>query len=363
MASFSLKQVSLKNIFLRHALSHKDLMLITRQLATLFKAGLPIAEVLHAVSEQTSQAQAKSILLSIKAKVLEGHALASALREHPQSFSPLYCSMVASGEKSGTLAAVLERLADYTEQQFKLKQKIIHALIYPSALICVSLCIVIFLLEYVVPKMISVYSQMHQALPTLTRILIAFSNNIKNMGLYLLVLLILGLWSFRAALHKKPAWREKFHHFLLRLPLLGSAIQTINTARFARTLAMLSTSGIPILEGMRSAAHLIINIPIRKAIEEATKRVREGAAIHLALKQTTYFSPMSIHLIASGEASGQLEALLERTALQQEDEITRMIDTLLTLFEPALILLMGGIVLFIVLAVLLPIFELNQIAL
>jgi len=217
-------------------------------------------------------------------------------------------------------------------------------------------------LEYVVPKMISVYSHMHQALPTLTRILIAFSNNIKSMGLYLLLLLIAGLWSFRAALNKKPDWREKFHRCLLRLPLLGSSIQTINTARYARTLAMLSSAGIPILEGMTAASHLMINIPIRKAVEEATRRVREGAAIHLALKQTTFFSPMSIHLIASGEASGQLETLLERTALQQEEEISRLIDTLLALFEPALILLMGGIVLFIVLAVLLPIFELNQIA-
>lgn len=360
-ASFSLR--SLKDLFTRRALSNKDLTLITRQLATLFSAGLPIAEVLSAVSDQTTQPQAKSILLSVKTKVLEGHSLASALREHPSSFSTLYCSIVASGEKSGNLAPILERLADYTEQQYRLKQKIVHALIYPCALIFVSLGIVIFLLEYVVPKMVSVYSHMHQALPTLTQILISLSDNIRSLGFYILLLLIGSVWAFRRTLRKQPDLREKCHRFLLRLPFIGSSIKTINTARYARTLAMLSSSGLPILEGMNAAAQLVTNIPIRKGLEEATRHVREGAAIHLALKQTTFFSPMSIHLIASGEASGQLETLLERTALQQEEEITRLIDTLLTLFEPALILLMGAIVLFIVLAVLLPIFELNQIAL
>jgi general secretion pathway protein F len=360
-SSLPQENFSLKSFMHNRSLSNKELTLITRQLATLFNAGLPIAEVLTAVSEQTTQPKAKSILVSVRAKVLEGHSLASALRDYPQAFSPLFCSIVASGEKSGSLAPVLERLADYTEQQFKLKQKIIHALIYPSALIFVSMAIVIFLLEYVVPKMVSVYSHMNQTLPTLTRILIAFSSNLKSFGLYLVLLLIFGLWSFRRALNRKPELRERFHRFLLRLPFLGSSIQTINTARYARTLAMLSSSGIPILEGMTAASQLMTNVPIRKGVEEATKHVREGAAIHLALKQTTFFSPMSIHLIASGEASGQLDTLLERTALQQEDEITRLIDTLLTLFEPALILLMGAIVLFIVLAVLLPIFELNQI--
>lgn len=354
---------SFKQLLSRRTLSNKELTLITRQLATLFNAGLPIAEVLTAVCEQNSNPQAKSILLAVKNKVLEGHSLASALREHPHSFSSLYCSIVSSGEKSGNLAPVLVRLADYTEQQFKLKQKIIHALIYPSALIFVSLAIIIFLLEYVVPKMVSVYSHMNQTLPFLTRILITTSHHIKNGGIFLLLFFILSLSGFRRALNKKPAFREKFHRFLLHLPLLGSTIQTLNTARYARTLSMLSASGVPILEGMTAASQLITNIPIRTSVEEATKHVREGAAIHLALKQTRFFSPMSIHLIASGEASGQLEALLERTALQQEDEITRMIDTVLTLFEPALILLMGGIVLFIVLAVLLPIFELNQITL
>jgi len=359
-AKTSSKNFSLKNLLGRRSLSNKEITLITRQLATLFDAGLPISEVLQAVAEQNSNPQAKSIILSVKAKVQEGHSLASALGEHPQAFSQLYCSIVASGEKSGTLGPVLQRLADYTEQQYKLKQKIIHALIYPAALIFVSLGIITFLLEYVVPKMVSVYSHMNQALPTLTVILIAVSNSIKVWGLYGLLLLIIGIWAFRTTLNKNLEFREKFHRFLLRLPLIGSSIKIINTARYARTLAMLSSAGLPILDGMNAASHLITNIPIRKSVEEAARHVREGAAIHLSLKQTHYFSPMSIHLIASGEASGQLENLLERTAQQQEDEINRLIDTLLSLFEPALILIMGGIVLFIVLAVLLPIFDLNQ---
>lgn len=359
----SFKNFSFKQLLTRNSLPSKDLTLITRQLATLFSAGLPISEVLTAVSEQTSHPRAKSIMLSVKNKVLAGHSLASALREHPNIFSALFCGIIASGEKSGTLAPVLLRLADYTEQQHKLKQKMTYALIYPGVLVFVSLAIIIFLLEYVVPKMISVYSHLNQALPVLTQILIATSNGIKSGGIFILIALIAAIMSFRSALKKNLLFREKFHRFLLNIPLLGKSIQTMNTARYARTLAMLCSSGIPIIDGMTTAAQLITNIPIRNAVNAATKHVREGAAIHLALKQTTFFSPMSIHLIASGEASGQLESLLERTAMQQEDEITRVIDTLLALFEPALILLMGGIVLFIVLAVLLPIFELNQIAL
>lgn len=358
-----LPQFSWKEFSLRLPVSNQELTLITRQLATLFAAGLPISEVLTAVAEQNSQPKAKSILLAIKSKVMEGHSFASALRAYPQIFSSLYCGIIASGEKSGNLAPVLLGLADYTEQQYKMKQKISHALLYPGALIVVSLTIILFLLDYVVPKMVAVYSHLNQALPWLTQILIGFSKGLKNVGWYLFFMGLATYWGFHTALKKKPLFREKFHHFLLRLPLLGKAIQTVNTARYAKTLAMLSSSGVSILEAMSSASQLITLIPIRHALETAAQQVREGAPIHLALKQTRYFSPLSIHLIASGEASGQLEALLERTAVQQEDEITQLITTVLALFEPALILVMGAVVLFIVLAVLLPIFDLNQVSL
>ncbi|RDI37506.1 type II secretion system inner membrane protein GspF [Aquicella lusitana] len=341
-------------------LSSKELALITRQFATLLSAGLPIEEALQAVSEQTEKSHVKGLVLSVRSKIVEGHALASALREHPESFSALFCATIAAGEKSGHLDKVLLRLADYTEQQWHMRQKLKTALIYPAMIVLVAMGIVGFLLEYVVPKMIAVYGRLNQALPTLTTVLISISQFVGNYGLYFLLLIIAGIFFWRRALKKNALLREKTHQFLLRLPLIGYAIKTADTARFARTLSILSAAGVSVLEAMRISAQLITTIPIRNAVEEAVDRVREGAAIHLALKQTGYFSPMSVHMISSGEASGQLEGMLERVAQNQEDEITRLIEVGLALFEPAIILIMGAIVLFIVLAVLLPIFQLNE---
>ncbi len=344
----------------KQSMSSKELALMTRQFATLISAGLPIEEVLAAVAEQTEKSRTKGLILSVRSKVLEGHALASAMRDFPQAFSNLYCSTVSAGEKSGHLDLVLQRLADYTEQQFKMRQKILHALIYPTLMVLVSIGIVGFLLEYVVPKMIAVYSNINQTLPTMTRILIALSAGVQNYGIYLLLALIILMFLFRYSMKNNLYFREKMHRFYLKIPIIGNAIKVANTARFSRTFAILSSAGISVLEAMSIAAALITNIPIRTAVDEATKRVREGANINLALKQTTYFPPMSIHLIASGEASGQLENMLERAANNQEDDISHLIETSLALFEPAIILLMGAIVLFIVLAVLLPIFQLDQ---
>jgi general secretion pathway protein F len=296
----------------------------------------------------------------VRSKVLEGHALASALRDFPQAFSNLYCATVSAGEKSGHLDIVLQRLADYTEQQYEMRQKIMHALIYPVIMVFVAIGIVGFLLQFVVPKMISVYSNTGQALPGMTQILIAISNGISRYGLYILIAIIAGFVLFRYQMKKNIAFKEKMHRVFLRIPVIGNAIKVVNTARFSRTFAILSSAGVPVLEAMTISSALITNLPIRKAVQEAANRVREGANIYLALKQTTYFPPMSIHLIASGESSGQLENMLERAANNQEGDITRLIETSLALFEPAIILLMGAIVLFIVLAVLLPIFQLDQ---
>lgn len=346
----------------KQSISSKELALMTRQLATLISAGLPIEEVLAAVAEQTEKPRTKALIFSVRAKVLEGHALASAMRDYPYAFSNLYCSTVAAGEKSGHLDVVLQRLADYTEQQFHMRQKIQQALIYPLLMVLVSIGIVGFLLEYVVPKMISVYSNIGQTLPGMTEVLIAISNGVKSYGLYVLIILILAVFFVRRGMKKNPGFRTSVHEFFLKIPIIGNAIKTANTARFSRTFAILSSAGVPVLEAMNISSALITNIPIREAVEEATLRVREGANIHLALRQTTYFPPMSIHLIASGEASGQLENMLERAATNQEGDISRLIETSLSLFEPAIILLMGAIVLFIVLAVLLPIFQLDQFA-
>lgn len=346
----------------KQSLSAQELALITRQFATLLSAGLPIEECLLAVGEQADKQRVKSLVLSIRAKVTEGHALAQALKDHPQAFTQLYCATVAAGEKTGHLDKVLLRLAEYTEQQWNMQQKLKSALIYPSMIILVAFGIVGFLLEFVVPKMVATYSHMKQELPAMTHMLIKTSEIMKTYGIYFLITIIIAIFFWRRALQKSALLREKVHHVLLRLPLIGYSIKSANTARFARTLSILSSSGVPVLEAMIIAAQLITTIPIKKAVDVAVTKVREGATIHLTLKATGYFSPMSIHMISSGEASGQLENMLERVAINQENEIVRMIEVMLALFEPAIILVMGAVVLFIVLAVLLPIFNMNQIA-
>lgn len=346
--------------FKQRGLTSIDLALVTRQFATLLAAGLPIEECLLAVSEQTEKQHIKSLLISIRSKVVEGHSLALAFGEHPEAFSGLFCATVAAGEKTGHLDDVLLRLADYTEQQAMMRQKLKTALIYPAMIVLVAVSIVGFLLEYVVPKMVAVYSHMNQALPLMTTILIAISAFVAGCGLYILIAVIVGIYCWRRALKNSAELRKRTHVFLLKLPLIGNAMKTADTARFARTLSILTGAGVPAMEAMMVSAKLISTIPIRQSVEEAINRVKEGTSIHLALKQTGYFSPMSVHMIASGEASGELENMLGRVAQHQEGEITRLIDVALALFEPAIILLMGAVVLFIVLAVLLPIFQLNE---
>jgi general secretion pathway protein F len=362
--SQSNKRTSKENMFSaltrQRGLSSKELALMTRQIATLLSAGLPVEEALIAVSEQTEKPRIKGLILSVRSKVVEGHALASALRDHPEAFSELFCATIAAGEKTGHLDKVLIRLAEYTEQQWHMRQKLKSALIYPVMIVFVAIGIVGFLLEYVVPKMIAVYSHLNQALPLMTEVLLGVSAVVKSYGFYMLIAIVVGTILWRRALKKSHPLRTKAHFFMLRLPLIGYAMKTADTARFARTLAILSSSGVSVLEAMNISAKLITTIPIKDAVEEAVRRVREGAAINLALKLTTYFSPMSVHMIASGEASGQLEPMLERVAHNQEDEISRLVEVALALFEPAIILIMGVVVLFIVLAVLLPIFNLNQ---
>lgn len=344
----------------KRSLTANEIALFTRQFATLLAAGMPIEECLQAVAEQTEKPYIKALILSVRGKVMEGHELAAALGEHPDSFPNLFCATIAAGEKTGHLDSVLLRLADYTEQQANMRQKLKSALIYPTMIVLVAFGIVSFLLAYVVPKMVEVYGHLKQSLPVMTRVLIAISDVGRSYGLYLIVAVIVGVMLWRRAIKMNAVLRERSHRWLLKLPLIGHASQTADTARFARTLSILTAAGVPVLEAMRISAQLISVIPIKKSVEEAVNRVREGAAIYLALKQTTYFSPMSIHMIASGESSGQLESMLERVAKHQEEEITRLIDVSLALFEPAIILIMGAIVLFIVLAVLLPIFQLNQ---
>lgn len=343
----------------KNKLKVRDLSLMTRQLATLIAARLPIEQALQGVSEQSEKKQTKSILLAVRSKVLEGHSLANALKQFPNAFPPLYCATIEAGEQTGKLDIVLNRLADYTEQQHAMRLKVQQALIYPSVMTVISIGIITFLLTFVVPKIIGVFNSTGQSLPQLTQTLIHISDFIKQHGLLTFGLMIVALMAFKQAL-KKPVVKMKWHQLLLKIPLISYLIRSINTSRFSHTLAILSSGGVPILKSMSVARDLISNLPINEAVTTAVKSVKEGSSLSKALKRTKFFSPMSIHLIASGENSGQLDTMLEHAAQTQDNDVSRIIETGLTLFEPFIILFMGAVVLFIVLATLLPIFTMDQ---
>jgi general secretion pathway protein F len=344
---------------LKRGISATDLALITRQLATLVRAALPLEECLRAVSQQTDRPRLKSMLLAVRSRVMEGHTLAAGLSDFKHVFPELYRTTVEAGEQSGHLERVLERLADYTENRQQMRQKIQLAVFYPAMLTLVAILVVGGLMTYVVPQVVQVFDNIGQNLPPLTRGLIATSDFLRNNGVLILVMLALTGAAVKYLLRAEDN-RRRFHSMLLTVPLVGKLEQGLNTGRFARTFSILSASGVSVLEAMRISAQVMSNIPMREAVDEAAARVREGAGIAAALEKSGYFPPMTVHLIASGEASGKLEEMLERAAINQEREIETMIAAVLGLFEPMLILVMGAVVLIIVLAILLPIFDLNQ---
>jgi len=344
---------------LRRGISALDLAITTRQLATLAKAGLPLDEALQAVSQQTEKPRLKSIVLAVRAKVIEGHPLATGLDQFPQVFPKVYRATVAAGEQAGQLDNVLERLADYTESRHGLSQKINQAMIYPIVLTSLSLLIVTFMLIYIVPKVVGVFETTGQELPILTRGLIGLSSFIQGWWWAILAVIVGAAYGIRRTLAQEGPQRA-FHRGLLRLPLIGRVVRGVNTARFTRTMAILSGSGVPIVEGMRISADVVVNLPMRDAVNEAAVRVREGAAVGRSLAQSKLFPPMTMHLVSSGEASGKLDEMLGRAATHQESEMDSLLGSMLAFLEPALILLMGGVVLLIVLAILLPILQINQ---
>jgi general secretion pathway protein F len=340
-------------------ISAADLALLTRQLATLLAAGIPVEESLRGVSEQTEKDRVRELIIGIRAKVLEGYGLAQAMTQYPNAFPELYRATVGSGEQTGRLDLVLEKLADYTESQQQTKQKIQQALIYPSLMIIVSVSIISFLLTFVVPKIIEVFTSSGQTLPAMTEVLISISQFIKNYGLYALAIIVLLLFGFKQSLNNMTV-KLLWHRTLLKIPIVSYLIKTVNVARYIHTFGILFAAGVSVLETMRVSASLITNVVMRQAFDTATLRVREGSGINEALKETHFISPMAIHLIASGEKSGQLSNMMERAASHLDNEVKRLIDTSLTLLEPLVILLMGAVVLFIVLATLLPIFSMEQ---
>lgn len=345
----------------RHSvkISAQDLSLFTRQLATLLAAGIPVEESLRGVSEQTEKDKVRSLIIGVRSKVLEGYGLAQSMNEFPQAFPELYRATVAAGEQTGRLDIVLEKLADYTENQQGTRQKVQQALIYPTLMIIVSAAIISFLLAFVVPKIIEVFTSSGQSLPAMTKVLIHMSDFIKDYGLFLLGAMVLAFIGFKRSL-RNPKIRMLWHRLLLKLPISSYLVRSVNVARYIHTFGILFAAGVSVLETMRVSASLVTNLVMRNAFDAATTRVREGTAIHQALKDTHFLSPMATHLIASGEKSGQIATMMERAAQHLDNEVQRLIDTALTLLEPLVILLMGAVVLFIVLATLLPIFSMEQ---
>jgi len=350
-----------KNVpqFLQRGISSTELALLTRQLATLIQAALPLDETLSAVANQTDKPRIKSMLYAIRSRVLEGHSLAVGLGDYPKVFPELYRATVDAGEQSGHLDTVLERLADYTESRQEIQGKVRQALIYPAFLSMFAIAIVVFMMTSIVPQVVSVFEDTGQDLQGLTITLIAMSDFVVDYGMFMLLLVVGAFVGFQVLL-TKPAFVIKYHMFLFRLPIIQRLVRGLNAALFTRTFSILTGSGVTVLEAMNISAKVVANLPMRQAILKAADRVREGSGIKNALEQSKLFPPMTLQLIASGENSGKLEEMLERASMQLEREQVTLIAYIVGILEPVIILTMGLMVLMIVLGILLPIFDLNS---
>ncbi|WP_343549988.1 type II secretion system inner membrane protein GspF [Ralstonia sp.] len=340
-------------------LSAQENALVTRQLASLLVAGLPLDEALAALADQAERAYVGELLAAIRAEVVGGSSLSVALAQHPKDFPDIYRALVSAGEHSGNLGLVLSRLADYIESRNALTSKIKLAFTYPAIVTVVAFAIVIFLLSYVVPQVVSVFANTKQKLPTLTIIMLWLSDFVRNWG-WLAAIVLAAIGVLIRNLLKQPALRLSWHKWLLTAPLFGKLVRGYNTARFASTLAILTSAGVPILRGLQAAGETLNNVALKTNVEDASTRVREGTSLARALAAQNQFPPVLVHLIRSGEATGNLPAMLERAAQGEAQELERRTLFLTGLLEPALILTMGVVVLLIVLAVLMPIIEINQ---
>lgn len=343
----------------RHRLSGAELALITRRFAMLLESGLTVEECLDALIEQAQNEASGRTLRTVRAEVLAGHGLASALERHPSSFPEIYRALVGTGEQSGELASVMLRLADYLEARQATRQSAGLALLYPAIVAVIALLIVVGLLTYVVPQVVQVFQHSKQELPLLTRILLWTSDALQGKLLFLAIAgVAVGIF-LRMAWAREPT-REKWQAILLRLPVIGPLAQGIDTARLASTLAILVGSGVPLMQALVAGARVVGNLPLRKAVVEAVRLVREGSSLHRALGSRKLFPPIFIHLISSGEASGRLAHMLSQAAKHQELENDNRIRLMTGILEPAIIVAMGAVVLMVVLAILLPIIEMNN---
>ena len=339
-------------------LSARELALMTRQLATLVASALPLDECLQAAAEQTRKSSTKALLLQVRSKVAEGHTLAHAMAQFPQAFGDMYRAMVNAGEQAGQLGPVLEQLADHTENRQHTAQKLQMALIYPFVLIGVAIAVVTALMVFVVPEMVGIFAQTKTDLPPLTVALIATSDFLTNHGWILGLAIVVLVMTIRRLL-KNPNYKKLSDAVLLRIPGIRRVLIGLDTARFSSTLSILMASGVPLLDALRIAGAVMNNLVLRAASKEVAGKVQEGSSLNRALSQEEFFPPMMVHMVASGETSGELETMLERSASNQERELEATLGTVMGLFEPIMVVVMGGLVLTIVMAILLPIFDLN----
>lgn len=339
-------------------LSGLDRVLFTRQLATLIGSSLPLEEALSAVAQQTEKQHVNALIMGIRSKVLEGHSLASSLREYPQSFNELYCSSVAAGEQSGYLDRVLENLANYLERQFESTRNVEMALLYPVALLVLAFVIVGALMIYVVPDMITVIEDSGQTLPWFTVVLIGITDTLRDYWWALAAIIVAIVAGIRWAL-AQPSIRLRWDHKKFFIPLVRRISRSASAARYSNTLAILTSAGVPLVEAMNIASEVVGNSWLRRRLQEATQTVSEGMSLKVSLEQVGQFPPMLLHMVGSGEQSGELDNMLDRVATYQQAEVERIVSTLVKMFEPLMLLIMGGVVLFIVMAVLMPILSMN----
>ena len=347
-------------LFRRRKVSSYDQGQVTRQLSTLLNAGLNIEQSLAATAEQIEKNELREMLLNIRSDVMAGSSLSQALSNYSDVFSEVYCAIVNAGEKSGELAKILDRLASYIESRNQLTQKVIAAFVYPALVTLTAILVVGGLLIYVVPQVVTVFQQSKQSLPFLTVAMIFVSDVLRATWVYLIFAITSGVYLFNKSLQDNKL-RSKFHLSLLKVPLLGSLILSVNTARFAKTLSILVGSGVPIILALNAASKATPFLPMREAIQEAIKSVKDGGELSRALKSSKLFPPILIHLIANAEKTGNLDKMLDSAATQQENEVNNKITILTSVLEPALIIVMGVMVMAIVLAVMLPIIQINQI--
>ena len=336
-----------------------DRALITRQLATLIGAGLPVEEALLAVSKQTEVSRVQKMLVAVRSRVMEGYSLANSLANYPRAFPRLYRATVAAGESVGHLDLVLNRLADFTDTQYQTRSRIQQALVYPVILFFLTLLILAGLLGYVVPDIVEVFSDTGQELPYLTRLIISLSDFIVQNAFFILLGVIFSAILSRRLL-ERPTLRLSYDRRLLHLPIVSKLSRGINASQFSSTLAILSSSGVPLVEALRIAGEVLSNTWLKQKIVEATLNVSEGSSLNVALDQSGYFPPIMLHMIASGEASGELDEMLQKVSVYMQQEVEGLLGILLSLFGPLMLIFMGGAVFTIVMAILLPIINLNQ---